>query len=125
MDNSLLKHFEMNLRKLEAEISQDVRRQDRTQIHIERSAEETEQLALNSQREVAVRTLDHSTYLLREIHGALGRISDRSYGVCLECDMLISERRLNAVPWTRHCLACQERLDHAVPGAARFLQVAA
>jgi DnaK suppressor protein len=125
MDETIVKTFENNLRQLEAEITRQMRKQDRTAIHIERTAEETEQLAMASEREVAVRTLDHNAYMLREIHGALTRIEEGSYGVCLECEMQISERRMSAVPWARHCLACQDRLDHAVPGAMHALRRAA
>ena len=48
--------------------------------------------------------------LLREIHDALARIDEGDYGVCGECDEAISQKRLQAVPWARHCVACQEEL---------------
>ena len=48
--------------------------------------------------------------LLREIQEALGRIDDGSYGLCLECDEEISKKRLEAIPWARHCITCQEEL---------------
>ena len=48
--------------------------------------------------------------LLREIQEALGRIGDGEYGHCLECDEPISMKRLEAIPWARHCIACQEEL---------------
>lgn len=116
MDTRIATKFEDSLRNLQTEIEQQMRRQDRSEIHIERSAEQTEQLAMASQRAVAVRAFDHNSYLLREIHGAMQRIGDGSYGVCLECEMGISERRLTAVPWARHCLSCQDRLDRAGSG---------
>jgi DnaK suppressor protein len=46
--------------------------------------------------------------LLREIADALLRIEDGSYGECLECQQPISAKRLDAVPWARYCVACQE-----------------
>jgi len=48
--------------------------------------------------------------LLREVSDALQRISHGSYGVCLECEEPISVKRLEAVPWARYCVACQERI---------------
>ena len=48
--------------------------------------------------------------LLREISGALKRIELGSYGVCPECEEGISTKRLDAVPWARYCVACQERI---------------
>ena len=46
--------------------------------------------------------------LLREIGGALRRIENGAYGVCAECEEPISAKRLDAVPWARYCVTCQE-----------------
>ena len=48
--------------------------------------------------------------LLREISGALRRIDQGNFGVCLECDEPISPKRLDAVPWARYCVSCQEEI---------------
>jgi DnaK suppressor protein len=48
--------------------------------------------------------------LLREISDALLRIEQGTYGVCLECEEPISVKRLDAVPWARYCVTCQERV---------------
>lgn len=47
--------------------------------------------------------------LLRAIEEALGRLSAGTYGVCQDCEGLISPARLEAVPWTRVCIQCKER----------------
>ena len=54
--------------------------------------------------------------LLREISDALQRLSHGHYGVCLECEEPISVKRLEAVPWARYCVKCQEQI------AARIAQ---
>jgi DnaK suppressor protein len=46
--------------------------------------------------------------LLREVEGALRRIESGRYGVCQECGEPISRKRLEAVPWARCCVSCQE-----------------
>ena len=48
--------------------------------------------------------------LLREISGALHRIDGGMYGICMECEQPISSKRLDAVPWARYCVSCQERI---------------
>src|ERR1035441_10906585 len=48
--------------------------------------------------------------LLREVSDALHRIDHDHYGICLECDEPISAKRLEAVPWARYCVTCQERI---------------
>jgi DnaK suppressor protein len=45
---------------------------------------------------------------LRLVEEALDRLDTGDYGVCLECDEPIAEKRLRALPWARYCVACQE-----------------
>ncbi|MFY9727893.1 MAG: TraR/DksA family transcriptional regulator [Bryobacteraceae bacterium] len=52
--------------------------------------------------------------LLREISDALRRIESGTYGVCPECEEPISTKRLDAVPWARYCVTCQERIADRV-----------
>jgi DnaK suppressor protein len=49
--------------------------------------------------------------LLKMVSEALERIEDGSYGECVACASEISPKRLEAVPWARYCLQCQERLE--------------
>lgn len=46
--------------------------------------------------------------LLREISGALHRMDTEQYGTCMECEEAISVKRLDAVPWARYCVKCQD-----------------
>ena len=48
--------------------------------------------------------------LLREISSALHRIEEGTYGTCPECDEPISAKRLDALPWARFCVKCQEEI---------------
>jgi DnaK suppressor protein len=48
--------------------------------------------------------------LLREVQAALRRIQHTTYGVCAACDEPISAKRLEAVPWAKFCVQCQERI---------------
>ncbi len=48
---------------------------------------------------------------LEMIDEALERIKEDDYGICLDCDEDISEKRLKAVPWARYCLDCQEKRE--------------
>ena len=46
--------------------------------------------------------------LLDLIDEALVRIEAGEYGHCVHCGELVQDRRLEAVPWARHCLRCQD-----------------
>ncbi|MEX2262325.1 MAG: TraR/DksA family transcriptional regulator [Bryobacteraceae bacterium] len=48
--------------------------------------------------------------LLRQVQEALHRIRHGTFGVCGECDEPISPKRLDAVPWAKYCVKCQEMI---------------
>ena len=52
--------------------------------------------------------------LLREISDALHRIDQGTYGICMECEEPISSKRLDAVPWARFCVTCQEAIANRI-----------
>jgi DnaK suppressor protein len=54
------------------------------------------------------------TKLLREISDALVRIEHDTYGICMECEEPISGKRLDAVPWARYCVTCQEAIANRI-----------
>ncbi|MFG2477763.1 TraR/DksA C4-type zinc finger protein [Streptomyces fagopyri] len=45
--------------------------------------------------------------VLKEIDAAFVRIEDGSYGTCLGCAKSVPAERLEILPYTRHCVACQ------------------
>ena len=85
--------------------------QSRDAIIIEKSADELDEIEGAVAREIAIRNLDRESGLLREIRSALRRIDEGTFGTCLHCEEEISRRRLEAVPWARLCLQCQEAAD--------------
>jgi DnaK suppressor protein len=48
--------------------------------------------------------------LLREVEAAIRRIEQGTYGVCHECEEPISPKRLDALPWAKYCVKCQEEV---------------
>jgi DnaK suppressor protein len=48
------------------------------------------------------------------INEALSRISDDEYGTCQNCEKDINPKRLDAVPWARYCLNCQELVEQGL-----------
>ena len=49
--------------------------------------------------------------LLQTVDDALARIDSRRYGVCASCEEEMNQKRLEAVPWARLCLSCQEKQE--------------
>src|SRR5436190_24048397 len=84
---------------------------NREDIAIEKTPDALDEVQLAGERELAIRNLDRESNLLRNVKGALARIAEGSYGVCLHCEEDIKTKRLDAVPWTKYCIRCQEAAD--------------
>jgi DnaK suppressor protein len=52
--------------------------------------------------------------LLQMVETALVRLREGSFGECISCGKEINSKRLEAVPWTRHCIECQEKLEKGI-----------
>ena len=64
-----------------------------------------------------VTDLDHAIVerhvdAVRDIDAALGRIRDRTYGICVDCGDDIEPRRLAAFPTAKRCVDCQSLHEH-------------
>ena len=52
--------------------------------------------------------------ILNMIDAALKRIHSDEYGVCANCQEELQQKRLEAVPWAKHCIACQEKMEQGL-----------
>src|SRR5260221_6643940 len=52
--------------------------------------------------------------ILNMIDAALKRIQSDEYGVCANCQEELQQKRLEAVPWAKHCIACQEKMEQGL-----------
>jgi DnaK suppressor protein len=84
---------------------------NRDGIAIEKCPDSLDEVQYATERELAIRSLDRDSNLLRNVRAALDRIAEGSFGVCLHCDEDISPKRLAAVPSTAFCIVCQEIVD--------------
>src|SRR5690349_23570886 len=109
MNKTELNKYKAVLEAKQAELSLGLRNRD--DIAIEKTPDALDEVQLAGERELAIRNLDRESNLLRNVKSALGRIADGSYGVCLHCEEDIKTKRLDAVPWTKYCIKCQEAAD--------------
>lgn len=63
------------------------------------------------QKEFLFARSNNDRQFLQMVEHALSNITEGVYGECENCGNSINERRLEAVPWARHCIACQEKLE--------------
>ena len=52
--------------------------------------------------------------VLQAVEEALRRIDEGDYGECVLCGGPMDSKRLEAVPWARHCVPCQEKQDRGL-----------
>jgi DnaK suppressor protein len=63
------------------------------------------------QREFSFFLSENEGRILRLVEEAIARLQNGKYGKCVHCEAPIEEARLKAIPWARHCIACQELQD--------------
>jgi DnaK suppressor protein len=63
------------------------------------------------QRDFSFHLSETEGQMLRLIDEALARIQNDRFGSCIKCGQSIEPPRLQAIPWARHCIACQELQD--------------
>jgi DnaK suppressor protein len=114
MDKERIEHFKnlletrrRNLRETVARTEEDGRAAQTTD-----SAQDIADRASSSyQKEFLFARSNSDRQFLQMVEHALSNIAEGTYGECEQCGNAINERRLEAVPWARHCIGCQEKLE--------------
>jgi DnaK suppressor protein len=109
MTKTELNKFKQILETKQGELARVLR--NREAIAIEKSPDALDEVQHAAERELAIRNLDRESGLLRLVRGALHRIDEGAFGVCVHCEEDINPKRLAAVPWTQFCIRCQEMAD--------------
>ena len=52
--------------------------------------------------------------ILSMIDAALKRIQSNEFGLCANCQEEMQQKRLEAVPWAKHCINCQEKAEQGL-----------
>jgi DnaK suppressor protein len=113
------KKVETFRKKLEVR-QQDLRRMvSRTQQDGRSADEDTAQdiadkAASSYNKEFLFHQSNADRQLLQMVESALARIREGNFGECISCGKEINPKRLEAVPWTRHCIECQEKLEKGI-----------
>lgn len=67
----------------------------------------------DAERDLAFALEERESAELVAIDGALQRIADGSYGLCVDCGVGIATARLHASPTALRCVGCQEKTEKA------------
>ena len=68
----------------------------------------------NYSKNVMLAVSENDSRQILLINEALERIEDEEYGLCQNCEKEINPKRLDAIPWARYCLNCQELVEQGL-----------
>ena len=112
MDRNPFASYQAGLLEKERELARAVTRHEQ-----EGQAEVTEPLdfgdkaTITYSKESVFQQLESDRATLALVREALARGQNGHFGECVACGHWVEEKRLEAVPWTRYCLPCQQQHD--------------
>ncbi len=109
MEKAQLTKFETILRKKREELRKS-QAQEEKQEEYDFGRDEGDRANFSQSKEMAFRQRAQDRGLMMMVESAISRIEDGSFGICINCGQEITLARLNAVPWSRYCITCQEMI---------------
>jgi RNA polymerase-binding transcription factor len=116
MDKKKLDTFKKRLETRQQELRRMVSRtqQDGRSADEDTAQDIADRAASSYTKEFLFSQSNNDRQLLQMVDGALARIREGGFGECISCGKEINSKRLEAVPWTRHCIECQEKLEQGI-----------
>ena len=113
MDKKTIARFKKSLQTRQQELRTSlskVNREGRT-VEPDHGKDEGDRATTSQTRELLFQQSSRDRALLSAIEAALSRVQAGTFGECLNCEQEINIKRLDAVPWVRYCITCQELID--------------
>lgn len=79
------------------------------QRRLESARDVGDQALMDLERELGISLMEMRNRRRQAIDEALMRLHEGTYGMCAECGVEVSEKRLQAVPFAKLCVECQSR----------------
>jgi RNA polymerase-binding transcription factor len=116
MDPRKFEHFKKKLLEKKDELFQTVSKTEQYGREAdEDSTQDIADKAANSYtKEFLFSQSSNERFILQLVNEALDRVEKGAFGYCVSCENEIQQKRLEAVPWTRHCISCQEKQEQGL-----------
>jgi DnaK suppressor protein len=116
MDKKKLETFKKRLEERQQALRKTVSRTEEDgRVADQDSAQDIADRAANSYtKEFLFSQSNNDRQLLNMVESALQRIREGTFGECVNCGNEINSKRLEAVPWTRYCIECQEKKERGL-----------
>jgi DnaK suppressor protein len=116
MDKKKLDAFKKRLEDRQRELRQNVTRneQDGRAADMDTAQDIADRASSSYTKEFLFHQSSNERQTLQMVESALSRIREGTFGECINCGNEINAKRLEAVPWTRYCIECQEKLEQGL-----------
>ncbi len=113
MEKKRLEHFKKILEERQQKLRRTANRnaQDGRDADLESAQDIADRAASSYNKEFLFHQSNNDRQLLSMVEGALSRLREGAFGQCISCGEEINAKRLDAVPWTRYCIECQEKVE--------------
>ena len=110
MDKKKLKYYEQKLLERRAALTGIVERTETygREADTDLTQDPADKASNAYTKELLFSQSTNDRFILTLIEEALQRIEDAEYGNCVNCGKEVQPKRLEAVPWARHCITCQD-----------------
>ena len=116
MEKRKLEQFKKRLEDRRAELRRAVTRteMDGRSADQDTAQDIADRASSSYNKEFLFHQSNNERQLLQMVENALNRLREGSFGQCISCGQEINAKRLEAVPWTRFCIQCQEKVEQGM-----------
>src|SRR5690348_6942640 len=116
MDKKRLEHYKKKLMQRREELARGILRteQEGREADDDPTVDLADKAANSYTKEFLFGQTHNDRALLQLVDEALMRIREGTFGLCIQCQQELQQKRLEAVPWTRYCISCQEKQEQGL-----------
>jgi len=114
MDKKKIEQYKKRLEERQQELRRIVSRnvQDGRDADLESAQDIADKAANSYTKEFLFSQSNNERQLLAQVEEALARIREGTFGECANCGKDMNPKRLEAVPWAKYCIECQEKMEN-------------
>jgi RNA polymerase-binding transcription factor len=116
MDKKRLEYYKKKLLARRDELTRTIARteEEGRQADDDQTVDLADKAANSYTKEFLFGMTNTDRTIVNMIDAALKRIQTNEYGTCANCQEEMAQKRLEAVPWAKHCIACQEKAEQGL-----------
>src|SRR5882757_215924 len=113
MDKKRLDYYKKKLQSRREELMRTIARteEEGRQADEDQTVDLADKAANSYTKEFLFGITNGDRKILNLIDAALKRLNTEEFGICANCQEELQQKRLEAVPWAKHCINCQEKME--------------